>query len=155
VVDALLHQLDPTAKVSSAGACDLTIQADVETRRYALRSLANIAIQPIPFPTGVIHAIVQAAINALSDYSTDQRGDIGSWIRITGLAALNQMLSVPTIYGQLDQDMVDSAIGGIVKQGVEKLEPCRSQAYTTLSQLRQSGVTWSGQEAMNFETGSR
>jgi hypothetical protein len=65
------------------------------------------------------------------------------------------MLSVPTIYSQLAPEMVDSAIGGIVKQGVEKLEPCRSQAYTTLSQLRQSGVTWSGQEAMDFETGAR
>jgi len=127
----------------------------VETRRYALRSLANIAIQPIALATDVIHAIVQAAISALSDYSTDQRGDIGSWIRITGLAALSQMLSVPTICCQLDQDMVDSAIGVIVKQGVEKLEPCRSQAYTTLSQLRQSGLQWSRQEAMNFKTGSR
>jgi hypothetical protein len=103
----------------------------------------------------VIHAIVQAAINALSDYSTDQRGDIGSWIRITGLSALSQILTVMTIYSQLDHEMVDSALGGIVKQGVEKLEPCRSQAYTTLAQLRQSGVQWSGQEAMNFKTGSR
>ena len=106
-------------------------------------------------PTNVIHAIVQAAISALSDYSTDQRGDIGSWIRITGLSALGQMLSVPTIYSQLDREMVDSAIGGIVKQGVEKLEPCRSQAYTTLSQLRQSGVHWPGQEVTTFKTGSR
>jgi hypothetical protein len=103
----------------------------------------------------MILAIVQAAISALSDYSTDQRGDIGSWIRITGLAALSQMLSVPTIYSQLEQEMVDSAIGGIVKQGVEKLEPCRSQAYTTLSQLRRTGVHWPGQEAMIFQTSSR
>ena len=106
-------------------------------------------------PTNVIHAIVQAAISALSDYSTDQRGDIGSWIRITGLSALGQMLSVPTIYSQLDRETVDSAIGGIVKQGVEKLEPCRSQTYATLSQLRQSGVHWPGQEAMTFKTCSR
>ena len=109
----------------------------------------------MPTPTSVIHAIVQAATSALSDYSTDQRGDVGSWIRITGLFALSQMLSVQRIYSQLDQEMVDLAIGGIVKQGVEKLEPCRSQAYTTLSQLRQSGLHWQGQEAMDLKIGSK
>jgi hypothetical protein len=141
--------------VSFAIAPDLTTQADVETRRYALRSLANIAIQPLSHTTATLHTIVQSAISALSDYSTDQRGDIGSWIRITGLAALGQMLSVSTIYSQIDQNTLNLAIGGIIKQSMEKLEPCRSQAYTTMTQLRNSGVQWGGQEAMNFDTGSR
>lgn len=127
----------------------------METRRYALRSLANIAVQPLASPMDIIPDVVKAGVNALSDYSTDQRGDIGSWIRITGLSALGQMLSVPSIYSQIDLDTLDAAIGGIVKQGVEKLEPCRSQTFATLAQLRQSGVSWSGQEAMKVESGSR
>jgi len=127
----------------------------VETRRYAIRSLSNIAVQPLSFSSDTLQSMVQAAIVALSDYSTDQRGDVGSWIRITGLSALGQMLSVPTIYSQIDQVTLDSAIGGIIKQGVEKLEPCRSQAYATMAQLRQSGVHWSGQEAMRFSVDTR
>lgn len=151
MIEALVYQLDPIARVSSASVYRLTRQVDVETRRYALRSLANIAVQPLSLPTPLLLSILQAAINALSDYSTDQRGDIGSWIRITGLSALGQMLSISTICSQIDEETLDCAIGGIVKQGVEKLEPCRSQAYSTLSQLRQSGVQWSGQEAMDFQ----
>jgi hypothetical protein len=129
-------------------------QADVETRRYALRSLGNIAIQPIHLPAERLNEVLEAAINALSDYSTDQRGDIGSWIRITGLSVLGQVLSVSTTYSEVSQTIKDSAIGGIIKQSVEKLEPCRAQAHRTMVQLRQSGVVWSGCGAMKFENGS-
>jgi hypothetical protein len=113
--------------------------------------LADIAIQPLSLEPDSTIAIVQVMIDALSDYSTDQRGDIGSWIRIVGLAGLGQILSLPPVREQVPQTLRDIVIGGIIKQSVEKLEPCRNQAYKTMVQLRQAGVTWDGSSALSFE----
>jgi hypothetical protein len=49
----------------------------------------------------------------------------------------------------------DRVIGGIIKQSVEKLEPCRNQAYKTLIQLRQAGIRWEGCDVLVFEATSR
>lgn len=45
VCEKLLFQLDLSAKVSTAAELGLISEADVETRRYAIRSLADIVCQ--------------------------------------------------------------------------------------------------------------
>lgn len=97
-----------------------------------------------------LKAITQAFIESLSDYSTDQRGDIGSWIRIIALESLGKSLSLPLASSALTRSTVDEALGGIVKQSVEKLEKCRAEACKTLQRLRSSGFRWDRSDALSF-----
>lgn len=107
------------------------------------------------FSPDIISLVTGNMIESLSDYSTDQRGDIGSWIRITALSALGQIMSLSSLYEILPEPVIEQAISGIIKQSVEKLEPCRNQAYKTMVQLRQAGIAWDRSEAMSFEVASR
>lgn len=120
-----------------------------------MRSLADIVVQSSNLSLEIITSVIQSTIESLSDYSTDQRGDIGSWIRITALSSLGYILSVPSIFEAMGEPIFDRVIGGIIKQSVEKLEPCRNQAYKTLIQLRQAGIRWEGCDALVFEATSR
>ncbi|ORY25084.1 armadillo-type protein [Naematelia encephala] len=153
-VKALLGLMDPIAK------------SDVETRRYAIRSLSDIVRQTSPegillVQTTKFHSIFSAFIASLADYSTDQRGDVGSWIRIVGLAALGDTIAF-TAEQQPDerlslisQDQFEEAVEGIVKQAVEKLEVVRAEAAAALAKMRQAGANeaweWSGIDALSLD----
>ena len=95
-------------------------------------------------------AVARAFVDALSDYSTDQRGDIGSWIRIVALKALGKALSLPQASATLSRSFVDEALGGIIKQSVEKLEKCRAEACKTLQRLRRADIRWDRSDALSF-----
>lgn len=143
----------------------------METRRYAIRSLADIinqtddrtplgeyAIMPafgwsnadVQVTGDTVCIITISFIESLSDYSTDQRGDIGSWIRIIALESLGKALSLPQASAALTRSIVDEALGGIMKQSVEKLEKCRAEACKTLQRLRSSGIRWDRSDALSF-----
>jgi len=96
-----------------------------------------------------LQAIVFAFTAALSDYSTDQRGDVGSWIRIAALNALERVLP-ETKRDAVPQTMLEEVVRGLVKQAVEKLEPVREAAALALAGLRWAGLTWDGVEALVF-----
>lgn len=124
-LDALLALMDPAAK------------ADVETRRNAVRSVADVAVQR--GEDGVVLAtvddykrVLDVVIAALDDYTTDQRGDVGSWIRGAAVRALARMIS--SVAGdanaitRIPQAAFSAATSGIAKQGFEKLEVLRDAA---------------------------
>lgn len=74
--------------------------------------------------------------SGLEDYTIDQRGDIGSWIRIAcirGLATFSEILfsnasNIPNFEEYLPAAKYHDAVGGILKQGVERLDNVRSEA---------------------------
>ncbi|WVQ80901.1 hypothetical protein IAT38_003008 [Cryptococcus sp. DSM 104549] len=155
-VKALLSLLDEPAKT------------DVESRRWAVRSLADVAVQRRDgvLVEGVVSDemlvdIVQALVKGLGDYTTDQRGDVGSWVRIAALKALGRVLashpptqspntdSKPTI--MIPDDLLHRVIGGVIKQSVEKLEAVRAEGAMTLAVFRQAGWQWDGQDALGAE----
>ena len=167
VLKSLLFQSEEAAK------------ADVETRRNAIRSLAMIVIQrsndegllgkwQIPSTSQNLTPVdgaqfadsFEAFLEALNDYSTDQRGDIGSWVRGAGLAALGQAITVAAAQakplGLLSQQTFQAAIGGIVKLGVEKLEPVRMASWRAWRDMRAARVQekwkWEGEAIWSFET---
>jgi hypothetical protein len=98
-------------------------------------------------------AIVHALITALDDYTTDQRGDVGSWIRIAALHSLGRVvpLSVSSGSPRIAERQLDDIIGGAVRLGVEKLEPVRGEAARCLAALRQGGIEWEGKGSLVFE----
>lgn len=102
--------------------------------------------------------IVSALILALSDYSTDQRGDVGSWIRVAGVKALRLVLlhlcqrnDAERGSDTVTQETFEQIISGIARLGVEKLEPVRAAAAFAWTSLRASGAVqiwdWEGFDA--------
>lgn len=87
--------------------------------------------------------LLDALIFGLEDYTIDARGDVGSWIRIAciqGLKTTIELLvkhsaSLPTFASYLPQEKYHRAIGGILKQGVEKLDNVRFQAGQSFGAL--------------------
>lgn len=79
----------------------------------------------------------------LEDYTTDERGDVGSWIRIVcvkGLASFAEVLitdaaAMPNFAEYLPASRYHDAVAGILKQGVERLDNVRQQAGEQLLRL--------------------
>ena len=77
-------------------------EADVETRRNAVESIAELGEKlalsagghaPSAAADGVYSAEVAAMLlDACEDYSVDKRGDTGSWCRIAGMKGLQRLL---------------------------------------------------------------
>ncbi len=86
---------------------------------------------------------MDSLLDGLTDYTNDERGDVGSWVRIScvkGLTSFCQTLSsragsLPDLASYLPPDKHDDAIGGILKQGVERLDNVRhiaGESFLTL-----------------------
>jgi tubulin-specific chaperone D len=77
-----------------------------------------------------------ALISGLEDYTTDERGDVGSWVRIAsirGLTAVSVTLltlakSENTYTEYIPANLYQKAIAGILKQGVGRLDNVRQHA---------------------------
>lgn len=83
-----------------------------------------------------VQLLFDALLGGLNDYSTDERGDVGSWIRmavIEGLTTFSGLLmSCSTALTNLEEYLPSgkyhTAVGGILKQGVERLDNVRQYA---------------------------
>lgn len=79
---------------------------------------------------------MDALLDGLTDYTSDERGDVGSWVRIScvkGLTSLVQTLFsrasfLPDLASYLPPEKFHDAIAGILKQGVERLDNVRQIA---------------------------
>ena len=88
----------------------------------------------------------EAFLEGLTDYTTDQRGDVGSWIRIScvlGLSTFAQVLfthskSLPNLVEYFPPEKYHAAIGGILKQGIERLDNVRQQTGVQFVKLLRS-----------------
>ena len=80
--------------------------------------------------------LFDALLGGLDDYTIDERGDVGSWIRIVciqGLTSTSELLfrdacSIPDFDSYLPPRKYHTAVAGILKQGVERLDNVRQQA---------------------------
>jgi hypothetical protein len=105
--------------------------------------------------------IVASLLACLSDYTTDQRGDVGSWIRVAALRALGGVvgcaagLPPATALALVDQENFERVIAGTVRLGVEKLEPVRAASAGALRDLRlvhaRAVWDWEGEECLKAE----
>jgi hypothetical protein len=78
--------------------------------------------------------------SCLKDYSTDQRGDVGSWVRIATMDFVNYLLP---LLAKLDRDghpylgtkETVKLVSLILKQSVERIDKVRSNAGQVLCNL--------------------
>ncbi|KAG5648314.1 hypothetical protein DXG03_004886 [Asterophora parasitica] len=83
-----------------------------------------------------VNSLYDALLKGLDDYSTDERGDVGSWIRVAcirSLTTVSELLirnasSLPALDTYLPPAKYHEAISGILKQGVERLDNVRQTA---------------------------
>ncbi|KAL1744501.1 armadillo-type protein [Schizophyllum fasciatum] len=110
----------------------------VEARKTCYEAIPRILatiIDPLPelLTPEKVGALTQALIHGLEDYTMDERGDVGSWIRIAsiqGLCACAKMfLQRPALLpSYLPAETFHAAVAQILKQGVERLDNVRAEA---------------------------
>lgn len=97
-------------------------------------------------------------MSALEDYTTDQRGDVGSWVRTAAVLALGRVIggaaTAATPADLVSQEQFDAAISGIVKQALEKLQVVRDASTTTWAVLLEAKAdkVWDWPAANVFAT---
>lgn len=87
-----------------------------------------------------------ALLEGLKDYTIDQRGDVGSWIRCSCVLGLSKFIQIFFAHSKplqnfaeyLSPEKYHAAIGGILKQGVERLDNIRQQAGLQFVELLHS-----------------
>lgn len=115
-------------------------QQDVETRRASYLSILAIIRQTegaaVPLAQEDFSRCFQSFLDGLDDFSTDQRGDVGSWIRITCAQSLPSLIRISKrIAGTLDRPACVEAVCGLLKLSVEKLETVRVAAGPALCEI--------------------
>ncbi|KAI0720503.1 TBCD protein [Cerioporus squamosus] len=135
VVDAVRCLLRMVDRKSGTGS---TI---IEARRNAFDSmpqiLRNVGNQLSEnLSTDIVNQMTDAMLDGLTDYTSDERGDVGSWARIScvkGLTSLVETLfshasALPDFAVYLPPAKFHDAVAGILKQGVERLDNVRQIA---------------------------
>lgn len=87
--------------------------------------------------------MVDALIDGLNDYTTDERGDVGSWIRIACIRGLctacmltiTNARHIPDFEAYLPPSKYHKAVSSILKQGVERLDHVRHEAGEAFGKL--------------------
>lgn len=93
--------------------------------------------------------VMDTLLKALDDYSVDNRGDVGSWVReaaIHGLEKCTYILCKKVGTNSagdhnnetsllFDSNLATRLIGGILKQGVEKMDKLRETAAKVLQRI--------------------
>lgn len=94
-------------------------------------------------------------INGLDDYTIDERGDVGSWVRIACVQGLSSFIEDILSLTGVDLEVYlplakyHCALAGILKQGVERLDNVRNEAGTCFLRIMRlpmatsSGSAWS------------
>lgn len=94
-------------------------------------------------PSDAVRRMLDSLLAGLEDYTMDDRGDIGSWVRmacVTGLASISETLvsnasSIRGFEEYLPAPKFHELFAGILKQGVERLDNVRQQAGEQIIRL--------------------
>ncbi|KAF5369524.1 hypothetical protein D9758_002666 [Tetrapyrgos nigripes] len=123
-------------------------RSNVEARRNCFAAmpqiLGNISarISPLLGPEAVVR-MFDALLEGLTDYTIDERGDVGSWVRIACIRGLTSFITIligqadnmPNFVQYLPSERYHEALRGILKQGVERLDNVRQESGENLRKL--------------------
>lgn len=91
--------------------------------------ICNTALDP-----ALVERIIHTLLTGLEDYTVDERGDVGSWARLTCIKGLGQIVLLFVAENSLEinkwlpSHTYHEIIAGILKQGVERLNNLRVEA---------------------------
>ncbi|KAI0732028.1 TBCD protein [Fomitopsis betulina] len=114
---------------------------NIEARRNAFESMPQILSSVVAklsdhLSPETVNQMTDAMLDGLTDYTSDERGDVGSWVRIAcikGLTVFSEILlpaasNLDSLTDYLPSVKYHDTIGGILKQGVERLDNVRQLA---------------------------
>lgn len=113
-----------------------TVNNWAEARRDSVKALINV-IQTVGFDEiiqihlfdqrNALEKIFQCFLLALQEYTNDNRGDIGAWVREAAMNALYKLItSIP--HNLLEAEKVHAIVTGLAQQAVEKIDRTRALA---------------------------
>jgi hypothetical protein len=122
--------------------------SSVEARRNCFVSIPQIvACVAHALPSYLTAAqtvdMLDALLAGLEDYTADERGDVGSWVRIACIHGLTSFSTSMFAHAAAITDFetyfsparYHAAVAGILKQGVERLDNVRQQAGEAIGTL--------------------
>ena len=105
----------------------------VEGRRNAFKALNHVLCEAATSEdagAGEIASYLSLMISGLQDYSVDQRGDVGSWVRI---ACLVHLQAIATNHAWIfEQQQVDQILGICIRQSIDNFDSVREAALLTI-----------------------
>lgn len=114
-----------------------TVENWAEARRDSVKALINVvqtvsyehiaALEPFDGHDTMLDRIFQCLFNALQEYTVDNRGDIGAWVRESSMNALFKLVTTMP-HDMLDATKVHAVVTGLVQQSVEKIDRTRALA---------------------------
>lgn len=139
LVVLIAHSLTPVDRrmfLKSETPCEGSGVANwAEARKESVKALANV-IQSIGFDEiskmtvldgKALDKIFGCFLLALNEYTIDNRGDIGAWVREAAMNALFKM-TVTLPQDLLDEEKVHAVVSGLLQQSVEKIDRTRALA---------------------------
>lgn len=114
---------------------------NIETRRNAADSLARAVLGlgdsfARVCTAATLRSVVQAMLAGLNDYTMDQRGDVGSWVRLGCIVGLRDLLvRLQTLQLDVDEwlgDAFHSVVAALWKQAAERIDHVRHTAGTSV-----------------------
>jgi hypothetical protein len=81
---------------------------------------------------------MKSLVDGLDDYTVDERGDVGSWVRISSIKALGgitQLVMRSPLSDWVPRDLYLQIWAGLLKQGAERLDNVRAEVERQLLQL--------------------
>ncbi|GAA5901546.1 tubulin-specific chaperone D [Sporobolomyces salmoneus] len=120
----------------------------IEARQNGVEALASILRAQStlePLTQDRFSTAFDALIPGLNDYTNDQRGDVGSWVRATTLRSLTSLLppllaSSSPFAPTLTQEKLDTIVGSFAKLAVERIDTVREAAGIGLVEIARSEV---------------
>jgi len=82
--------------------------------------------------------VMKSLVDGLDDYTVDERGDVGSWVRISSIKALGsitQLVMRSPLNDWLPRDLYLETWAGLLKQGAERLDNVRAEVGRQILQL--------------------
>lgn len=111
-----------------------------DSARHAATQLMLVLISILSvIDSSVARSIQSVLLLGLEDYTTDQRGDVGSWVRLSCISGLRSLVNVFSSLGNdllLEEWLPIAAlieiVGGLIKQMVERIDNVREEAGKNL-----------------------
>lgn len=130
VIERLVDlSLVPTeAKIKEAGLNHVILNWS-EARRDAVKALGSVTIS-LGFENltaSDLRKIFECLLKALEEYTIDNRGDIGAWVREASMNVLHQLIKSCPV-DRLESEIVHNVMSGFAQQSVEKIDRTRGIA---------------------------
>uniref|UniRef100_A0A9J2PD52 Tubulin-specific chaperone D n=1 Tax=Ascaris lumbricoides TaxID=6252 RepID=A0A9J2PD52_ASCLU len=132
IVNALIAVVDGRSGIDASWAYGRRASIDALAKIVSVVGLDSLSLSDSS-------RLIDCVINALNDYTTDSRGDVGRVLRASAMRALGMLLPIAERYNR-HTERVDEAICKIVQQSCEKIDATRICAAEVLCDLIHSGL---------------